>query len=204
MRQVACLQSAISRFFFLFEISLRQLRVCYLVAPPLTRGRVCNLIYNCFWALPEQPLLGRSPAELTAIFYCLIWDSQPGGSGSRIYIPQEQGGAVVPPCTGFHFYRLLRFAGQRWMYSNPPPHGVVYLLMWQGPTRTTKSSHHDNNADQFNIQLQISYVYGATSCEASVPFEAILGIMPSLVNICYNARQKEDNTHTLPYILHVQ
>jgi hypothetical protein len=31
--------------------------------------------YNCFWALPEQSLLGRSPAELSAIFSCLIWDS---------------------------------------------------------------------------------------------------------------------------------
>jgi hypothetical protein len=25
--------------------------------------------------LPEQSLLNRSPVELTAIFYCLIWDS---------------------------------------------------------------------------------------------------------------------------------
>jgi hypothetical protein len=32
-------------------------------------------LYNCFWALPEQSLLSRSPAELTTIFYCLIWDS---------------------------------------------------------------------------------------------------------------------------------
>jgi hypothetical protein len=31
--------------------------------------------HNCFWALPDQSILGRSPAELTAIFYCLIWDS---------------------------------------------------------------------------------------------------------------------------------
>jgi hypothetical protein len=63
------------RFFFLLEISFRQLRVCYFVAPSLTRSRVCNLLYNCSWALPEQLLLGRSPAELTAIFYCHIWDS---------------------------------------------------------------------------------------------------------------------------------
>jgi hypothetical protein len=56
-----------NQFFFLLEISF--------VEPSLTRGRVCNLPYNCFWALPEQSLLGRSPTELTAIFYCLIWDS---------------------------------------------------------------------------------------------------------------------------------
>jgi hypothetical protein len=33
------------------------------------------LLYNCFCALPEQSLLGRIPAELTARFYCLIRDS---------------------------------------------------------------------------------------------------------------------------------
>jgi hypothetical protein len=62
------------QFFFLLEISFRQLRVCYFEAPSLTRGLICNLLYNCFWALPEQSLLGRSPSELTIIFYCLIWD----------------------------------------------------------------------------------------------------------------------------------
>jgi hypothetical protein len=60
------------QFFFLLEIFFRQLRVYYFVAPSQTRGRVCNLLYNCFWAMPEQSLLGRSPAELTVIFYCLI------------------------------------------------------------------------------------------------------------------------------------
>jgi hypothetical protein len=88
------------QFFFPLEISFRQLRVSYFVAPSLTRGRVCNLLYNCFWALPEQSLLGRSPAELKAIFYCLIWDSP------RIYIPQEQSGPVIPPGTWFPFCRL--------------------------------------------------------------------------------------------------
>jgi hypothetical protein len=63
------------QLFSLLEISFKQLRVCYFAAPSLTREQVCNLLYNCFWALPEQSLLGRSPAELTAIFYCLIWDS---------------------------------------------------------------------------------------------------------------------------------
>jgi hypothetical protein len=60
------------QFFFLLKIPFRHLRVCYSVAPSLTRGRVCNLLYNCFWAFSEQSLLGRSPSELTTIFYCLI------------------------------------------------------------------------------------------------------------------------------------
>jgi hypothetical protein len=63
------------QFFFFLDIFFRHLRVRYFVVPSLTRGWVCNLLYNCFWALPEQSLLGRNLAELTAIFCCLIWDS---------------------------------------------------------------------------------------------------------------------------------
>jgi hypothetical protein len=55
--------------------SVWRLRVSWCVAPSLTRGRVCNLLYNCFWSLPEQSLLGRSPTKLKTTFYCLIWDS---------------------------------------------------------------------------------------------------------------------------------
>jgi hypothetical protein len=34
------------QFFFLLEISFRQLRVCNFVAPSLARGRVCKLLYT--------------------------------------------------------------------------------------------------------------------------------------------------------------
>jgi hypothetical protein len=51
---------------------------------------------------------------------------QPGGPGSRIYIPQEQGGPLIPPGHWIPFTsslttRLLRLTGLRWRYSNPPP-----------------------------------------------------------------------------------
>jgi hypothetical protein len=75
------------QFCFLLEISFRQLRVCYFVAPSLTRGRDCNLLYNCLWTLPEQSLLGRSPAELNILLSHLKLP-QPGGPGPCIYIPQ--------------------------------------------------------------------------------------------------------------------
>jgi hypothetical protein len=48
---------------------------------------------------------------------------QPGGPGPRIYIPQEQGGPVIPPGNAFPFRLLLRLAGLQWRYSTPPPHG---------------------------------------------------------------------------------
>jgi hypothetical protein len=49
---------------------------------------------------------------------------QPGMPVPRIYIPQEQGGPVIPPGTGFPFRRLLRLAGLRWRCSILPPHGA--------------------------------------------------------------------------------
>jgi hypothetical protein len=41
---------------------------------------------------------------------------QPGGPGSCIYIPQEQGGPVIPLGTGFPLRRLLRLAGLQLTY----------------------------------------------------------------------------------------
>jgi hypothetical protein len=55
------------------------------------------------------------------------WLPQPRGPRPRIYIPQEQGGQVVPPGTGFPFRHLLRLAGLRWRYSTSPPHGFLQV-----------------------------------------------------------------------------
>jgi hypothetical protein len=55
-------------FFFLFEIFFRQLGVCYIIAPSLTRRRVCNLLLLLF--SPAQSRSGLSPAGLKTIFYC--------------------------------------------------------------------------------------------------------------------------------------
>jgi hypothetical protein len=83
------------QFFFLFEISFRQLWLCYFAAPSLTRERDCNLLYNCFWTLPEQSLLGRSPAELQAIFNCLIWDSPNLEGQVPVFISRRNGVAQL-------------------------------------------------------------------------------------------------------------
>jgi hypothetical protein len=64
--------------------------------------------------------------------YFTVTDSrlpQPGGPGSRIYIPQDHDGSFMPPSTGFPFRRLLRLAGLRWRCSNSPPHGVAVLWL---------------------------------------------------------------------------
>jgi hypothetical protein len=64
---------------------------------------------------------------------------QPGGPGTRIYSPQEQGGPVMTPGTGFPSRRLLRHAGLRWRYSNPPSHGISELFSQSVILRPTVS-----------------------------------------------------------------
>jgi hypothetical protein len=92
------------QFFFLLEISFRQLRVCYFVAPSLTRGRVCNLLYNWLWVLPEQSLLGPSSAEPTTIFYCLIWDSPNLEGQVPVFIsPRNRVAQLYPQALGSFF-----------------------------------------------------------------------------------------------------
>jgi hypothetical protein len=55
---------------------------------------------------------------------------QPGGTIPRIYkyIPQEQGGPVITPGTGFPLRRLLRLAGLRWRYLTPPQHRFTWKV----------------------------------------------------------------------------
>jgi hypothetical protein len=95
------------QFFFLFEMFFTQLRVCYFLAPSLTRGRVCNLL--CCWSSPAQSR-GSQGHILLPQFLRL---PQPGGPGPCIYIPQEHGSPHILPGNGFPFRRLLRLAGIR-------------------------------------------------------------------------------------------
>jgi hypothetical protein len=100
------------QFFFLLEISFRQLRLCYFVAPSLTRGRVCNLLVQLLLGLAREVTLGsKSRRTHGHILLSHLRLPQPRGPSSSIYIPHEQGGPVIPPGTGFPFCRLLRLAG---------------------------------------------------------------------------------------------
>jgi hypothetical protein len=111
------------QFFGLLEIFLRQLRVCYFVAPSLTRGRVCNLLLLLVLAT-TVPLGSESRGTQDHILLSqFLRLPQPGWPGPRIYVPQEQGGPDIPPGTEFPFCRPLRLAELRWRYSIPPSHG---------------------------------------------------------------------------------
>jgi hypothetical protein len=95
------------------NVAFWKLRSCIYWAPSLKRGQVCNL--QCNHSIVR---VAQNPKS----YYTVSSETpQPGRPCSRIYIPQEQGGPVIPPGTGFPLRRLLRLAGLRWRYSNPPP-----------------------------------------------------------------------------------
>jgi hypothetical protein len=77
----------------------------------------------------------------------LASNPQPGRSCLCTYVPQLQGCPVIPPGTGFPFRRLLRLAGLRWRYSNPPPHGVL-------PAVTAITNYDNDYSIQFFVYLR--------------------------------------------------
>jgi hypothetical protein len=97
------------QFSFLLEMFLKQLWVCYFMAPTLARGRVCNLLL-----LPglanAVPLESRGTQDhiLLPQFF-----SGPNLEGQvPTFIPPRDGVAqLYPPVTGFPFLRLLPLAG---------------------------------------------------------------------------------------------
>jgi hypothetical protein len=79
------------QFFFLLEISIRQLRLCCFVAPSLTRGRVCNLLVQLLLGLARAvTLVSKSRRTHGQILLSRLRLPQPGEPGPRIYIPQSQ------------------------------------------------------------------------------------------------------------------
>jgi hypothetical protein len=94
------------QFFFLLEIFFRQLRVCYFVAPFLTRGRVCNLLYSCFWTLPEKSTLG-SKSRRTHGHILLFHLRLPPTWRARFQ-------NIYPPGTGWPSYTPGHWVGARY------------------------------------------------------------------------------------------
>jgi hypothetical protein len=121
-------------------ITVRHLPVCWCGPPSLTRGRVCRL--QLLLVLASAVILGfDSPGTHDYILLSHSRLPQPGGPGPRVYIPQEQGDAVISPGIGFPFRRLLRLSGIRWRYSNPPPHRILTTSpCYISPARTTQKT----------------------------------------------------------------
>jgi hypothetical protein len=87
-------------FSLLSLIIFRQLRVHWCGAASLTRSRVCSfhlLLGIASAAFLRSESHGTHEHILLSLFLRL---PQPGGPGSCIYFPQEQGSPVIPPGIG--------------------------------------------------------------------------------------------------------
>jgi hypothetical protein len=105
------------------------LRVWSFVTPSLKRGRHGNLLLLLGLA-SAVPLVSESSGTQDRILLSQVLRvPEPGRPGLRLYIPQEEGGPVIPPGTVFPFRRLLRLVELRWRYSNPFPHGAAILKL---------------------------------------------------------------------------
>jgi hypothetical protein len=93
---VRCPSGTRDQFLFLLEIVFRQLQVCYFVASSLTRRRVCNLMLMLVLA-SAVPRDSR-PYFLLSQFWRL---PNLEGQVPILISPQEQGGPVIAPGTGY-------------------------------------------------------------------------------------------------------
>jgi hypothetical protein len=118
-------------------ITVRQMQVCWCGALSLRENG--SAVYNCGTSSPAQSPWDSWP-------YLTVSDSwlhQPRAPGPRIYIPQEQGGRVIPPGSGFPFHRLLRLARATVEVFEPASTrgnlaGQLILLSW---LRSQSQSH---------------------------------------------------------------
>jgi hypothetical protein len=73
------------QFFFLLEMSFKQLRVCYFVSPSLTRGRACKLLVQLLLGLARAVTLGsKSRRTHGDVLLSPLRLPQSGGPGPRI------------------------------------------------------------------------------------------------------------------------
>jgi hypothetical protein len=94
-----------------------RLQASWCGAPSLTGGWVCNLLIQLLLGLARAvTLVSKSRRTQNHILRFHLRLPQPEGLCPCIYIPQEQGGPVIPPGTGIPFCRLWRLAGLWWRY----------------------------------------------------------------------------------------
>jgi hypothetical protein len=104
--------------------------VFYFVAASLTKGQsviYCTIASGlCQSSHSWVEVPQNSRPYITVSFET----PQSRGPGSRIS-PRNRVAQLYPRALGSPFCPLLRLAGQRWRYSNPPPYGVeaVYFLL---------------------------------------------------------------------------
>jgi hypothetical protein len=110
------------QFFFLLEISFRQLRLCYFVDPSLTRGRVCNLLVQLLLGLARSVTLGSKSSQNSLPYFTVSSETPPTWRARFPYL--------YPPGTGWPSYTP---GHSRWRYR---PVYSFYRFR-AGPLKTT-------------------------------------------------------------------
>jgi hypothetical protein len=129
------------------NVAVSNMRSCFCGTLSLRRGRVCNLQCNHSMARVDrnpQPyfiVLSETPPTWRARFPY----SYPPGTGWPSY---TQGHWV--PFTSSLMTRLLRLAGLRWRYSNPPR---TYILQEQDGPVQSQSQKSKLRYDRWPVKL---------------------------------------------------
>jgi hypothetical protein len=92
-----------------------------------------SVVYNCYWSSPAQSFWSPSRVGHMTILYCLSFVTPTTWRARSLYLyPAETGWPNYTPGTEFPLRRLLRLAGLRWRYSNPPPYGeaTAYAILY--------------------------------------------------------------------------
>jgi hypothetical protein len=108
-------------------ISVRQLLVYWSGALSLTRERICRL--QLLAALTSAVILGTESCRIRDYILLSQIRDFPNMEGQvPVFIsPRNTVAQLYTQALGSPFRRLLRLAGLRWRYSNPPPRGVELL-----------------------------------------------------------------------------
>jgi hypothetical protein len=79
-----------------------------------------SFVYNCSWSSSAQSFSGPSPAGIMTYF--TVSNSRLSNLEGQVPVfISPKNSVVILPGTGFPFRCLLRLAGLRCRYSNPPP-----------------------------------------------------------------------------------
>jgi hypothetical protein len=112
---------------------------------------LCNLLVQLLLSLARGVTLGlKSRKTHDHILQSHLRLPQPGGPDPRIHIPQEQGGPVILPDTGFLFRLLLRQAN-----CNPEAEVTLRLTVSQSVS-TSWYRAHCRTWDQISILSLVS------------------------------------------------
>jgi hypothetical protein len=93
------------QFFFLLEISFRQLRLCYFVAPSLTRELVCNLLVQLLLDLARAVTLGSKSRRTQRPYLTVSSETPPIWRASFPYLSPP--GTRWPSYTPGHWVPFL-------------------------------------------------------------------------------------------------